>query len=317
MAYAPDERTATLVEVANLYYEEGLTQREIAERLSVSRSLIAQYLQQARDRGIVQIRVVNPQDACANLEMQLRDQAGLDHVVVVPHGHRSAKLRRRAIASAGAKFLDEHLRDGDVLGLVWGRTVSRLVELLAPTHPRDIEVVPLLGESKYVDSYTRMNELILETASHFDATPNFLLAPMIVADSQLRDALMEDPAVSEVTRFWNRLSVACFGIGVLPPAAGQIPYVGEQYTKPLLEMGAVGDVCGFHHYGIDGQLLNTELLNRAIGVGAEQLMNTPCRLAVAGGVSKTPGVVGGLRSGLITSLIVDAELAQSVLEELG
>jgi len=316
MAYDFDDETGTLVEVARLYYEEELTQKEIGERLGVSRSLIAHHLQRARDRGIVQISVVNPQDACVNLEMALQDRAALNQVIVVPHGHRSPKLTRRAIASAGAAFLDETLADGDVLGLVWGRTVSRLVELLAPSRPRSIDVVPLLGESTYVDSYTRMNELVLETAAHFEATPHFLLSPMILGTSELRDALLRDPAVSGVAGFWDRLSVACFGIGVLPPAPGQIPYVGEGYTKPLMASGAVGDVCGFHHFDVEGNLLDTELLDRAIGVGAAQLKGTPCRLALAGGVAKTSGVVGALRSGLITDLVVDAELARSVLAQL-
>ncbi len=316
MTYEDDQQIATLVEVANLYYKEELSQREIAERLGVSRSLIALYLQRARERGIVRIEVINPQDSCTNIELELRERTGLKHVIVVPHGHMSPELTQRATASAGANFLEEQLKDGDVLGLVWGRTLSRLVELLAPTHPQDIEIVPLLGESKFVDSYTRMNELVLQTATRFSADPHFLLAPMMVGSKDLRDALLADPAICEVTRFWDHLSIACFGIGVLPPAPGQIPYIGEEYIEPLMDLGAVGDLCGIHHYDIDGNLIKTELLNQAIGVSVEQLMMAGCRVAVATGVDKTPGVVGGLRSGLLSTLIIDQELAQSVLREL-
>ncbi len=41
---------ATLVEVAHLYYEENLSQQEIADRLNVSRSLIALYLKKPENR---------------------------------------------------------------------------------------------------------------------------------------------------------------------------------------------------------------------------------------------------------------------------
>jgi len=49
----------TLVQVARLYHEGGLSQQEIADRLGVSRSLIAQYLQRAKEAGIVRIQIVD------------------------------------------------------------------------------------------------------------------------------------------------------------------------------------------------------------------------------------------------------------------
>jgi DNA-binding transcriptional regulator LsrR (DeoR family) len=44
-----EDLVATLVQVAHLYYDENLSQQEIADRLNVSRSSIAQYLQQATE----------------------------------------------------------------------------------------------------------------------------------------------------------------------------------------------------------------------------------------------------------------------------
>ena len=43
---------STLVQVAHLYYNENLSQQKIADYLGVSRSLIAQYLKNARETGI-------------------------------------------------------------------------------------------------------------------------------------------------------------------------------------------------------------------------------------------------------------------------
>ena len=51
-----------LVQIAHLYYDENLSQQEIASRLDVSRSLIAQYLQHAREAGIVRIQIIDPAD---------------------------------------------------------------------------------------------------------------------------------------------------------------------------------------------------------------------------------------------------------------
>jgi len=42
-----------------------------------------------------------------------------------------------------------------------GPTISEVVKLLAPSKPRRIEVVPLLGESSFTGSYTQLNQLVL------------------------------------------------------------------------------------------------------------------------------------------------------------
>jgi DNA-binding transcriptional regulator LsrR (DeoR family) len=316
MQYDSDEQLATLVEVARLYYEEGLSQQAIADRLSVSRSLIALYLQKARDRGIVRIEVVNPQDSVAGLALEIQERSQVEEIIVVPHGHISPELTRRAIAGAAAKLIEDNLSDGAVLGLVWGRTVTNIVELLAPSSPCDIDVLPLLGESSYGDTYTQMNELVLSVAKQFNGKPHFLLAPMVLGSKSLRDALMSDPGVQRVTGLWEKITIACFGVGVLPPAPGQIPYISQEHLDRLTSIGAVGDLCGFHHFDLQGNLLESELSDRVIGIRVDQLMRASKRVAVASGVEKAPGVVGALRTGLITTLIIDAKLAETIIMQL-
>ena len=84
----------------------------------------------------------------------------------------------------------------------------------------------------------------------------------------------------------------------------------------MMRLGAVGDLCGFHHFDIRGNLLESELSDKVIGIRVDQLMRTPRRVAVASGIEKASGVVGALRTGLITTLIIDAKLAEVVIQEL-
>ena len=46
-----------LVKVAQMYYEEGATQSEIAEIVGVSRSLVSKFLTKAKELGIVEITI--------------------------------------------------------------------------------------------------------------------------------------------------------------------------------------------------------------------------------------------------------------------
>lgn len=94
----------------------------------------------------------------------------------------------------------------------------------------------------------------------------------------------------DVATQWDRMTVACFGIGVLPPTAGMIAYIGDAYTPMLISKG---------------------------GVGVKQLQRTPCRIAVATDIKKARAVTGALRTGLITHLFVDSHLASAVMAGSG
>ena len=79
----------------------------------------------------------------------------------------------RAIAGAASKYLEQNVSDSDILGMAWGRTITRLVQLLAPSVPRDIDVVPLMGERGYTGTYSQINQIVLQTAQSFNGRPYF------------------------------------------------------------------------------------------------------------------------------------------------
>lgn len=76
------DKDALLANVALLYYGEGLTQSEIAKRLSVSRPTIVNMLRECRDRGIVEIRVDGEVLAASALSRQLVARFGLEDAYV-------------------------------------------------------------------------------------------------------------------------------------------------------------------------------------------------------------------------------------------
>ncbi len=310
-----EDLVATLVQVAHLYYDENLSQQEIADRLTVSRSSIAQYLQQARDRGIVRIEVVNPTNTCENMALEIQDRTNLNRVFVVPSMHKYHDLTMRAIAGAASTYLEKTLVDSDILGIAWGRTITRIVQLLAPSIPRDIDVVPLMGERGYTGTYSQINQIVLQAAKSFSAHPYFLLAPMFVGSKQLRDDLLHDPAVSMVVERWDKLTTAVIGIGAVPPQPGSIVYVGTKYMRQMQEQGAVGDICG-RHFDNDGNLIEAEFYDRMISISLDQLRKINRVIAVAGGIEKSHAVMAAMRTKIFSVLFIDETLAENLLYDL-
>ena len=305
--------TATLVQVARLYYMDHLGQREIAERIGVSRSLIAQYLRKAREQGLVRIEIADPDDRCADLAEGIRAKIGIEHVEVVSDIGNPA-LTSGAVAVRTAEHLDRRLKPREVLGLAWGRSVMEVVSALSPRSPRHVEVVPLFGERSNLSEYTQLNQLVMQAAGRIGGAPHFLLAPMLVGTARLRDDLLKEDQVKQVIESWGRLDVACFGVGVVPPTPGMIPYLGEEFIPKLQPAGAVGDICG-RYFDRSGTIIPSGLEDRIIGVSVEELRKARLTIAVAHGADKGRAVAAALRTGLISALFVDQACAQVILEE--
>ena len=303
---------ATLVQVARLYYEEDLSQQQIADRLGVSRSLIALYLQQAREAGIVRIQIVDPEDTCTDLAISVREATGVKHVAVIPNPRGSHTLTLRAVAGAAAKFLTDNLQDGDTLGLGWGRTTNAVVDLLSPPQPRRTDVLPLMGECGHSGMHSQMNQLVMQAAQRLRAKAHFLSLPMVVSSSRLRNELVNEVGVRDVIGRWDRIQLACVGIGVVPPVPGMVVYIGEEHLPRLVEAGAVGDMCGIY-YDRQGRIIESGLEDRMIAAGLQQLKAIDCLVAVACGEDKAVAVLGALRTGLISALFIDRDMAEQIL----
>ena len=74
--------SAIMYAAARLYYQDELSQQQIADRLGISRTTVSRLLQMARDNHIVRIQVVEPTDV-VTLSDELTQTLGLKRVVVV------------------------------------------------------------------------------------------------------------------------------------------------------------------------------------------------------------------------------------------
>ena len=310
-----DPVQGTLVQVAHLYFDDNLSQQEIADRLGVSRSLIALYLQQAREAGIVRIQILDPANTCLDLAASLRKATGVKHVTVIPNPHGSQSLTLRAVAGAAAEFLTGGIKEGETFGLAWGRTTTMVVDLLKPPHVHRIEVLPLLGESGHAGMHSQMNQLVMLAAEKIGARANFLSLPMVLSSRSLRNALAKEAGIREVIGCWDRINVACVGIGVVPPVPGMVVYIGEEHLPQLVKAGAVGDMCGIY-YDQAGKIIKSGLEDRMIAANLDQLKAIGCLVAVACGQDKAVAVLGALRTGLISALFIDQDMAEQILAGL-
>src|SRR5580698_2556850 len=142
-----------LLRAAWFYYKDGLTQDEIAKRLSVSRASVGRMLERARRVGLVTINLNAEYLDAFELSAELRRVFGLSEALVVPdHEKEPADLHalNARIGLGGAQFIGTHLRPGGTLGVGWGETVSRVIASTSFGTVGPIHMVSLTGG---VDAY--------------------------------------------------------------------------------------------------------------------------------------------------------------------
>ena len=306
----------TLFQVAKLYYDEGLTHQQIAEKMSVSRPLITQYLAKARQQGIVHIKVVEPEAQSQEIEEKLLEKTTLRSVRIIPKPHRSEMLTEQAISSNSAKLFLELVSDDSAIGLAWGRNVVNMVnDLPENLSAHKARVLPLFGESNTHNNYTQLNHMVMSVSKALKCKANYLHLPMIVSSESMKKNLMKETDVKGTCSLWNKLDICVMGIGALPPTDGMIPVISQEELDVFYKRGAVGDICG-HYYDEDGKFLPDTLEKRLIGVNIKQLKKCPENLAITCGANKATAVLGALRTGIITSLVIDQPCAETVAEML-
>ena len=77
-----DEQLAT--RAAWFYFVAGLTQAQIGKKLGINRIRVNRLLAQAREQGMVQIRITGRLADCIELENKIKERFKIDQAIVVP-----------------------------------------------------------------------------------------------------------------------------------------------------------------------------------------------------------------------------------------
>ena len=309
------EELQTLLRAARLYYEDGLTQQQIADELDVSRPKVSRLLARAREEGIVYIAIIDPFVTFADLEVRLVETFGLRAAVVTAGEGLSAESLRRRIGLAAADYVRRVVQVGLQVGVGWGRTLHATIEALGDERQAAIHAVPLIGGMGQLSASFQVNELARRLAETFGGAWQALYAPAFVGDPQARDVLLRHPDVRMVMDAWASLDVALVGIGHFALRLHSSMLFAEYMDKPQLEeldaRRAVGDVCG-RFFDIDGNQCVRQ--PGIVGISLEQLRSLDHVVGVAGGREKVEAILGALRGGYLCVLITDTVTARAVLE---
>ena len=116
-----------MVRVCDLYYNQGISQQQIAKDLNLSRPTVSRVLALAREQGIVKISISNV-DAVEHweLERKLEKEYGLQEVIIVGENSSEDKMKE-ALGEAAARYLEYTIKDGNTVGVSMGSTLYEVI----------------------------------------------------------------------------------------------------------------------------------------------------------------------------------------------
>jgi deoxyribonucleoside regulator len=294
-----------LSEVAMLYYEQELTQMEIAEKLSVSRSKVSRLLSECKERKIVTFQVKKIGKRSYELEQILKRKYDLKGAFIL----NDIQL----LGEYAASYLEDVLHSSTRIGMSWGRSVSSVVQNLSHVSrtdgPKDIIVIQVVG-GILSDSYQgQQMEAVIGMVDKLNAKGYYLQAPLYFDDVDLKEAFVKQPMISRVINVAKSADILLTGIGDMNDDSFSYMwknYGYENFLPKLKKNDGVGFICG-QCYTSEGKPLSNIFNNHIVGINLDQVKRIPKVIAVAGGKQKTQAVLGALKGGYIDVLFTDRE----------
>jgi len=295
-----------------LYYTHGLRQDEVAQRLDISRASVALYLRRAREAGIVSISTSTQLFRQDRLARRIEDWYGLEAVWVVGDEGLS-RDGADEIPSLAANVFLEMVRNGDRVGVAWGRTVYAMADAMAHADRQDVTVVELCGNLGSPYSY-RPDQCTMEIARRLNARGLNFYAPLVLATERLAADLRREPVIREQLDGISACTLALFSPGTLNEDSHVIRCgaLGLDELARLKATGAAGVIAG-QLVDAHGALLDCDYNRRIISADFDAIRAIPRRLVVVQEDDKLPALRAALAGRFATHLVLTARMAERLL----
>jgi DNA-binding transcriptional regulator LsrR (DeoR family) len=289
-----------------------MTQKDIADRLGISRSSVIRLLDEARQRAEVQIWIDMPPGDIPDLAIALEERFGLDRAIVVP-GEGTPEETARDVGSALGRFLSERIGEGMTVGVGWGRTLDASLMAFRPPRLEGVRVVSLLGgvvETKGLNPI----DFAWRLAGALGGDCLLFPAPLIVDSAETKRRLLEDCGLSriaEVARGMDMAVVSCGDIGTVGTSLSQGFLVPADY-RGLVAAGAVCDtMC--HFLDAQGRSVEHPVQDRVMSVGLDVVAGAKHVVLASGGRRRAAAIRATIARIGCHTLVTDEAAARALL----
>lgn len=300
------------IRAAWLYYVEGMTQQETAEKLGLNRVQVTRLIADANKRGEVDIRINAKISSVLELERELEKKFEIGQVIVAPMPPEGADPTK-AIATVGGQFISDFVQSDMKIGVGWGRTLYTALPHIKGRDLQNVRVISLLGG---ISQAKRFNpaEFAWQFAELFHGEGYLVPAPALVDSEETKHALLERCGINQIFDQADNLDVAFLSAGGIEgiTTSYRLGHLTEAERLSLIEAGAVGDLL-YNFISEDGKLVDHNVNTRGISIGLDRLKRAKERVLISGGAEKVKVLLGCVRLVTPTVFITDEHTAEKML----
>ncbi len=304
------------IKIAYWYYELGMTQDEIAKRLSFTRQKVNQIINSLVDLDIVTINIHGYERDNIELETQIEEKFGLKEVIAVTdYGEKETAIRK--VANVAAQYLDEIIQQGDTIGVSWGQTLAEVVSQMPFKKKTGCRVIQMIGAQNIDQLVEEADEIARGVANRLDCPSHMLYAPVIVEHAETKKWLMKEKSIKASFEMMRNCNVALLGVGELTEDSTMCTrgHLTKEDIHILKEQGFIGDI-SMNPIRSDGSADRCPISDRLLTADLECLKEIDNTIVVASGEKKADAILAALRTGCVDTLIVDETTARLIIEKM-
>ncbi len=303
-----------MMAIARAYYEGDATQADIAAEFGLSRMKVSRLLRQAREEGVVDVRIRVHRAVALDIEAQLTDRFGLKRALISAD-RAEPEAQRAEVALVVSDYLERELFDGATIAVGMGRNVAALADTRGRPHLGNAVFVCATGGAHRAGEPGNADHICRKLARRFGGTPETLYAPAYVPEAALRDALLRNQTVRRTLDVARSADFALIGVGDLGEESHMVRmgWFKREEILAARAAGVVGDLMGYDFFDLEGRERNEILGGRVVGLRLREMRAIPNVVAIAGEPTKAVAILAALRTGVIDVLGTSLANAQSIL----
>lgn len=311
-----DDAASLRLRAAWLYYNHGLTQKDVADQLGIGRTTVIRLLDEALKRGEIRIWIDEGETQCVALALRLERALGLDEAIVVPGGG-DVDGAARAVGMALGRFLSEAITDGMTIGVGWGRTLTASLTSFRPPRFERCRVLSLLGGA--IDTkFANPMDFSWQLADRLGADCFLFPAPLLVDSADTKQRLIERCGLDRLYEMAKTLDLAVVSVGDIGSASTSLVrhLLTAEELGALVAAGAVGDVlCNFLDPA--GVTVNHPLRDRVMSIDLDTVARAGHVVIACGGAHRATALAAAIRRLGCNTLVTDEDAARALLARLG
>lgn len=296
-----------------LYFVEGLTQEQVAERLGMNRIKAWRLLAAARQDGSVQISINTQAEPLIRLQRELEKHYGLDEAIIAPSMNGKDESVATVVGHATGRYISSHIENGLTIGVGWGSTFQVSMRSLAWREVKDVTVVSLLGGLSHT-TMTNPSAAAWRLADVYNTELYQIMAPVFTGDEHLAQLLWAQDDLKRLRQKTSDIDIALVSVSDISKDASIFhrQLLTWEEGISLKEAGAVGDVL-CHFVNAKGQVIDHPVNKRVMAINPNELRQLPRVVLSSGSIRKVEAIRAGILATNARTLITDEAAAKALL----